>query len=52
MTESTVIARIGKPHGLHGEVTVQLHTDDPEARLAVGSVLATEAAPARGCHGP
>ena len=24
------VARIGKPHGLGGEVTVQLHTDDPE----------------------
>jgi len=43
VTESTVIARIGKPHGLRGEVTVQLHTGDPEARLALGSVLDTEA---------
>ena len=29
MSQSTVIARIGKPHGLLGEVTVQLHTDVP-----------------------
>ena len=43
MTEPTVIARIGKPHGLRGEVTVQLHTDEPEARLADGAVLSTEA---------
>lgn len=43
MTERTVVARIGKPHGLHGEVTVQLHTDEPERRLAVGEALATEA---------
>ena len=43
MSQSTVIARIGKPHGLHGEVTVQLHTDEPERRLAVGSEIATEA---------
>ena len=28
--EAVVVARIGKPHGLRGEVTVQLHTDDPE----------------------
>ncbi len=48
MTDSTVIARIGKPHGLHGEVTVQLHTDDPAARLAVGAVLDTEAATGTG----
>ena len=43
MSQSTVIARIGKPHGLHGEVTVQLHTDEPERRLAVGTVIDTEA---------
>ncbi len=48
MTDSTVIARIGKPHGLHGEVTVQLHTDEPEGRLAVGAVLDTEAATGTG----
>jgi len=39
-----VVARIGKPHGLRGEVTVQLHTDDPETRFVVGSTLATQAA--------
>lgn len=43
MSQSTVIARIGKPHGLHGEVTVQLHTDEPERRLAAGAVVDTEA---------
>jgi 16S rRNA processing protein RimM len=42
------VARIGKPHGLNGEVTVQLHTDDPERRLAVGAVLDTEAAAGTG----
>lgn len=49
MTEGTIVlARIGKPHGLHGEVTVQLHTDDPERRFAVGAVLDTEASPGSG----
>ena len=48
MSSSTVIARIGKPHGLLGEVTVQLHTDEPERRLAVGTVIDTEAAPGTG----
>lgn len=48
MSESTVVARIGKPHGLLGEVTVQLHTDEPERRLAVGAVLDTEAATGTG----
>jgi 16S rRNA processing protein RimM len=41
--EAVVVARIGKPHGLRGEVTVQLHTDDPEARFPVGATLATQA---------
>ena len=40
---SLVLARIGKPHGLRGEVTVRLHTDDPEARFPVGAVIETEA---------
>jgi len=48
VSSSTVIARIGKPHGLLGEVTVQLHTDEPERRLAVGTVIDTEAAPGTG----
>lgn len=46
--ESHVVARIGKPHALRGEVTVQLHTDDPERRLAVGTVLPTRAEPGSG----
>ncbi|MEW1954169.1 ribosome maturation factor RimM [Terrabacter sp. NPDC080008] len=45
---NVVLARIGKPHGLRGEVTVQLHTDDPEERFAVGTVVATEAEPGSG----
>jgi 16S rRNA processing protein RimM len=45
---NVVLARIGKPHGLRGEVTVQLHTDDPETRFAVGTVIETEAEPGTG----
>lgn len=37
-----VVARIGKPHGLRGEVTVQVHTDNPQERFAVGTSFATE----------
>ncbi|MCK0111295.1 ribosome maturation factor RimM [Ornithinimicrobium sp. F0845] len=37
-----VVARIGKPHGLRGEVTVQVHTDAPDERFAVGTEFATE----------
>lgn len=33
------VARIGKPHGIRGEVTVQLFTDDPAGRLAPGALL-------------
>ncbi len=38
-----VVARIGKPHGIRGEVTVQVRTDDPAGRFAVGTVFPTEA---------
>jgi 16S rRNA processing protein RimM len=42
-----VVGRIGRPHGIRGEVTVEVRTDDPDLRFAAGSVLATEPA-ARG----
>lgn len=40
-----LVARIGKPHGLRGEVTVHAHTDDPGARFSPGTTYRTEAAP-------
>ncbi|MFE6778033.1 ribosome maturation factor RimM [Streptomyces sp. NPDC057702] len=39
-----VVARVGRAHGIKGEVTVEVRTDEPELRLAPGSVLATEPA--------
>jgi 16S rRNA processing protein RimM len=39
-----VVGRVGRPHGLHGELTVQVHTDDPDLRFAAGSVLDTDPA--------
>jgi 16S rRNA processing protein RimM len=42
-----VVGRVGKPQGIKGEVTVQVRTDDPDARFAPGAVLLTEPA-ARG----
>jgi 16S rRNA processing protein RimM len=42
-----VVGRVGRPHGIRGELTVQVHTDEPDSRFAAGSVLATEPA-ARG----
>jgi 16S rRNA processing protein RimM len=38
-----VVGRIGKPHGLRGEVTVDVRTDEPKRRFAVGTTLRTEA---------
>ncbi|WP_131105195.1 ribosome maturation factor RimM [Ornithinimicrobium sufpigmenti] len=40
--DTYVVARVGKPHGLRGEVTVQVHTDEPERRFVTGAVFATE----------
>jgi tRNA (guanine37-N1)-methyltransferase len=39
-----VVGRIGRPHGIRGDVTVDVRTDDPELRFAAGSVLQTEPA--------
>lgn len=41
-----VVGRIGRAHGIKGEVTVEVRTDEPELRLAPGSVLATDPASA------
>src|SRR5665648_939192 len=36
-----VVATIGRAHGLRGDVAVDLRTDTPEVRFAVGTVLQT-----------
>jgi 16S rRNA processing protein RimM len=36
-----VVGRVGRPHGLRGEVTVEVRTDDPDRRFVAGSSLAT-----------
>ncbi|GLV77631.1 ribosome maturation factor RimM [Streptomyces hygroscopicus subsp. hygroscopicus] len=41
-----VVARIGRAHGIKGEVTVEVRTDEPERRLGPGAVLTTEPASA------
>ena len=41
-----VVGRIGRAHGIRGEVAVEVRTDDPGLRLAEGAVLATEPATA------
>jgi 16S rRNA processing protein RimM len=47
-----VVGRIGKPHGLHGEVSVEPRTDEPDRRFAVGAVLTTETPAGTPPHGP
>ena len=39
-----VVGRIGRPHGIRGDVILDVRTDDPELRFAPGSVIATEPA--------
>ena len=38
-----VVGRIGKPHGLRGEVTLDVRTDEPDRRFAAGTTLRAEA---------
>ena len=38
------IARIGKPHGIRGEVTVQVLTDAPDERFTAGTQLTVDPA--------
>ncbi len=41
-----VVARIGRPQGLRGEVSVEVRTDDPAGRFVVGAELRTDPASA------
>ena len=41
-----VVARIGRPQGLRGEVSVEVRTDDPRRRFVVGLQLRTDPAAA------
>ncbi|MGK5112172.1 MULTISPECIES: ribosome maturation factor RimM [unclassified Geodermatophilus] len=43
-TDTVVVGRIGRPHGVRGEVTVEVRTDDPDLRFVPGAVLLTEPA--------
>lgn len=37
-----VVGRIGRPHGVKGEVSVDVRTDDPDLRYAPGGVLTAD----------
>lgn len=46
MLMQVVVARIGRAHGLKGEVSVEVRTDSPRERLAPGTSYVTEPASA------
>ena len=37
-----VVGRIGRPHGIRGQVTVEPRTDEPDERFAPGAVLSVD----------
>ncbi|HJX45047.1 MAG TPA: ribosome maturation factor RimM [Geodermatophilus sp.] len=39
-----MVGRIGRPHGVRGEATVEVRTDDPDGRFRPGIVLRTDPA--------
>jgi 16S rRNA processing protein RimM len=43
-TMDRVVARIGRAHGLRGEVSIEVRTDVPEQRFVAGAVFATDPA--------
>jgi 16S rRNA processing protein RimM len=34
-----IVGRIGRPHGIRGEIVIGVRTDEPDLRFAVGSVV-------------
>jgi 16S rRNA processing protein RimM len=49
-TIEVVVGRIGKPHGIRGEVTLDVRTDEPDRRFTAGAVL--RAQPPQGSASP
>ena len=47
-----VVGRIGRPHGIKGELSVEVRTDEPERRFATGTVLATQSPDGGAPRGP
>jgi 16S rRNA processing protein RimM len=39
-----VVARMGRPHGVRGEVSIEVRTDTPDRRFTDGAVFATDPA--------
>ena len=40
-----VVGRVGRPHGIRGEVVIGVRTDEPDLRFAVGATLGFGATP-------
>ena len=51
-TTEVVVGRIGRPHGVKGEVSVDVRTDEPDRRFADGAVLRTQTPRGVAPHGP
>ncbi len=45
MAGEVTVGRIGRAHGIRGDVAVEVRTDAPELRFADGAVLRTDAGP-------
>jgi 16S rRNA processing protein RimM len=40
-----IVGRVGRPHGIRGELVIGVRTDEPDLRFAVGAVLDAHAEP-------
>jgi 16S rRNA processing protein RimM len=40
-----IVGRIGRPHGIRGEVVIGVRTDEPDLRFAVGATLDAKSSP-------
>jgi 16S rRNA processing protein RimM len=40
-----IVGRIGRPHGIRGEVVIGVRTDEPDLRFALGATLAAASSP-------
>lgn len=41
-TVEVVVGRVGRAHGLRGDVVVEVRTDEPDARFGVGATVQIE----------
>lgn len=47
-----MVGRVGRPHGVHGEVSIELRTDEPDRRFTEGAALRVVAGAAAGAARP